>query len=96
MIVYSISGYIESCESLDAKITALQALIDSMLLKATEAIDDAGVASYMFDDGQVKITTNYRNFNEITLGIKNLERILQMYINKRNGHITVLRGRLNY
>ena len=92
----SIKEYIQSKTTLDSKIAAIENLIDLMILGSLEAIDNSGTASYSMDDGQMKVTTNYRSIPDITAGIKALEKILQMYINRRNGHVTVLRGRLNY
>lgn len=88
--------YIQSKTTLDARIAAVESLIDSMLLNSIEAIDNGGTASYSMDDGQMKVTTEYRSVKDISAGIKALEKILQIYINRRNGHVTVLRGRLNY
>lgn len=96
MVVYTIQEYIQSCESLDSKIKSIEALITAMMDQAFDAIGNTGTASYSMDDGQMKVTTNYRTMSEITQGIKDLEKLLQLYINRRNGSITVLRGRLNY
>lgn len=96
MVVYTISEYIESQSSIKAKIDAIQSLIDSMLSKAIEAVDNSGTAEYLLDDGQVRIQTKYRSAVEVSKGIERLESILQMYINRHNGRATVLRGRLNY
>lgn len=87
--------YIESRESLDAKIAAINALIDAMLLNTIDTIDDSGTMSYSMDDGQMKVTTQYRSTTDITKGIRSLERLKQIYISRRDGSITVLRGGLN-
>lgn len=88
--------YIQSKTTLDAKIAAVEALIDEMLLNSIESIGNGGTASYSMDDGQMKVMTQYRSVTEVSAGIKSLEKILQTYINRRNGSITVLRSRLNY
>lgn len=95
MIIYTVSEYIQSKTDLNSKICAIEALIDQMLVNAVEAIGNSGTASYSMDDGQMKVTTNYRSVDEITSGVKNLEKIKQIYVNRRNGHTVVLRGRLN-
>ena len=92
----NIKEYIQSKPSLDAKIAAIESLIDAMLLNAIGAVDDSGTASYSMDDGQIKVTTMFRSMTEIMSGIKHLEKIKQIYINRRNGHLTILRGRLKY
>lgn len=96
MIYCTTKEYIQSKESLDAKITAIEALIDAMLLNAVDTVDDSGTMSYSMDDGQMKVTTQYRSAEDITKGILSLEKLLHIYINRRDGHISVLRGRLNY
>jgi hypothetical protein len=92
----TIKEYIQSKSSLDSKIAAIESLIDAMILNSIEAVDNSGTASYSMDDGQMKVTTMYRSIKEITQGVKSLEQMKQMYVNRRNGHITVLRGRLKY
>lgn len=103
MEVCTVKEYIQSKSSLAAKIAAIEALIDKMLLDTIDTegtppdwIDNAGVASYTMDDGQMKVSTQYRSIDQVVNGIKALEKLLQMYINRSNGHVTVLRGRLNY
>lgn len=92
----TIKEYIQSKTTLLAKIKAIETLIDSMILNTAEAIDNSGVASYSMDSGQMKVTTEYRSVEDVQKGIKALEQTLQMYVNRYNGRITVLRGRLNY
>lgn len=92
----TVKEYIQSKTTLLEKINAIEALIDSMILNTAEAIDNSGVASYSMDSGQMKVTTNYRSVEEVNRGIKALEQTLQMYINRYNGRVLVLRGRLNY
>lgn len=96
MTTYTTKQYIQSKESLEAKITAIEALIDAMLLNTIDAIDDSGTASYTMDDGQMKISTEFRSLKQITDGVLALEKLLHIYINRHNGSITVLRGRLNF
>jgi len=92
----TVKEYIQSKKSLDLKIKAIGDLIDAMLLSAIDAIDTSGTASYSMDDGQMKVTTEYRSIEQITKGVKALESLQQLYINRRNGSITVLRSRLNF
>jgi len=96
IIVYTLSEYITSRASNKAKIEAIELLIDSMYDKMIDAIDDSGTASYTLDDGQMKISTEFRSLDQIIKGILALETQLQMYINRYNGRTTILRGRLNY
>lgn len=92
----TVKEYIQSKDSLWAKICAIEALIDSMLLNMVDSVEVGGTASYMMDDGQMKVNTVYRSVKDVTAGIKALQQLKQTYINRHNGHTTVLRGRLNY
>jgi hypothetical protein len=92
----TIKEYIQSKESLDAKIAAIELLIDDMIVSMAEGIGNSGTASYSIDDGQMKVMTQYRSVNEIANGVRALEKTLQMYMNRRNGSVTILRGKLNY
>lgn len=92
----TVKEYIQSKSSILEKIKAIESLIDAMILNTAEAIDNSGVASYSMDTGQTKVTTTYRSVEEVNKGIKALEQTLQMYINRYNGRVVVLRGRLNY
>ena len=94
--IYSISEYITSRASNKDKIEAIELLIDAMYAKMIDAIDDSGTASYTLDDGQMKISTEFRSLDQIIKGIQALETQLQMYINRYNGRTNILRGRLNY
>ena len=55
-----------------------------------------GTASYVMDDGQMKVTTIYRSVDDVIKGVEALQKLKQTYINRYNGHTTVLRGRLNF
>lgn len=95
--------YIASKTSLEAKIVAIDKLIDAMILDTIDAemnppdwVSNAGTASYMMDDGQMRVNTVYRSVDAIVIGIKALERLKQIYVNRFNGPLTVTRGRLNY
>lgn len=96
MTEYTIKEYVASKASIKAKIIAIEKLIDSMLLNAVEAIDNSGTASYSMDDGQMKVMTEYRSITDISKGIKSLEQIKNLYVNRHNGHVTVLRSKLKY
>lgn len=92
----TLKEYVQSKESYESKIVAIEALIDAMMINALDTIEDSGTASFSMDDGQMKVTTDFRSMSEITKGIHSLDSLKQMYINRRNGHIVVLRGRKNY
>jgi len=88
--------YVDSKTSILAKITAINALIDALLLETITSISNSGTASLSMDDGQMKITTGFRSIAEIKNGVIGLEQIKQIYVNRYNGRGVVLRGRKNY
>lgn len=87
--------YIQSKDTLDGKIGAIEALIDAMLANAIDIVEDSGTMSYSMDDGQMKVSTQYRSMKEVTKAILSLEQLKNLYVNRRNGHRTILRGKLN-
>lgn len=91
----NVKQYIQDKHTTYEKIQAIESLIDSMLINSIDAIGDSGFASYSMDDGQMKVTTEFRSLDQISKGILSLEKLLQMYVNRYNGHVTVLRGKLN-
>lgn len=93
---YNISTYIQEKSTIKAKIEAIDAIIDAMLTQALNIVENEGTASYSLDDGQVKISTQYTSMEQVEQGIRSLERLRNMYLNRLNGNITILRGKLNY
>lgn len=93
----TISIYIGNKTSDLEKIDAIEILIDSMLLKMTEAIGGQSVLidEYWMDDGQMKVKTSYRSISDIEQGISGLEKLKQRYINRYNGRSVVLRPAKN-
>jgi len=91
----TIREYIQSNSDLDSKIAAIDRLIDAMILNTIDTIEDSGTMAFTMDDGQMKVSTQFRSASDISNGIASLEKIKHMYVNRRNGHRTVLRGGLN-
>jgi len=71
----------------------LDILIDKAILLLADNIDGAAgnISSYELDDGQVRIKTGYRSMADIESGIKSLERMKQLYINRLYGRSVTLR-----
>lgn len=90
------SEYIRSKESLTDKICAIEAIISDMYTSMADNIGNTGTVSYSMDDGQMKVMTQYRSIEEMAKGIRELEKILQIYISGIKGRVTVMRGRKNY
>ncbi|WP_036384092.1 hypothetical protein [Muricauda sp. MAR_2010_75] len=93
MIYESISAFVGSKTTHADRITAIDALIDAMLLTLADATNGMNptVEEYQLDDGQMKIRTRYRSISDVEAGIKSLEKLKQMYVNRYNGHVSVLR-----
>ncbi len=89
----TITVYLESKLVLADRIRAIDALIDKSILSISEAVDGVGanISTYELDDGQVKIKTGYRSVADIEAGIKSLERMKNLYINKLYGRGVQLR-----
>lgn len=91
MVVFeSIAAYLGTCSGLNAKIAALDVIIDKILVSAAAAAESGHLDEYWWDDGHVKIRTKYRNMTDITKSILMYEQLRQMYINRKTGRITRL------
>ena len=88
----TISQYIESKTSLQAKIIAYDNLIEKMELTILTGIDTGGIIQTEVDDGFMKVRLNYRSVADMTQALAGLEMLRQRYINRHNGRCTVLRG----
>lgn len=87
----SASIYIDSRTSTRAKVTAINSIIDKlMVLAATAAENPSGpvmIDEYEINDGQSRIRTRYRSFDDIQKSIMSFEKLRQMYINRLNGRV---------
>ena len=90
MIFTSAREYIESCSSLQAKITAIDSIITALILTSTTASETDNINEYWLNDGQTQIKTIYRGVNQIQSSIQAFERLRQMYINRLTGRVSVL------
>jgi len=95
---YSIPAYLESKTKLLDRIQAIDVLIDNaILLMGTTVSGPAGnISSYELDDSQVRIKTGYRSMQEVEEGIRSLERMKQMYVNRLNGRAVVLQDKRTF
>lgn len=96
MADYTISGYIATAKSLSDKIIAIDTLIDSMLVKMTESIDTSDTISYRLDTGQMVINQEFRSVSDLEKSIEKLETLKQIYVNRLNGRVTIMRGGVNH
>jgi hypothetical protein len=88
----TITDYIESKTTLASKIQAYDAIISGLETTMLTAIESGHIKQYEFDDGLMKVRTEYRSVNDIANAMTGYERLRQMYINRYNGRVRVLRG----
>lgn len=91
MIVYDSCGiYVQSQTTLEAKLTAIDNVIDALILSgATMAVND-NIQEYSLNDGQTIIKTIYKGSVGIANAIKYWESIRQMYLNRLHGRMVRL------
>ena len=81
----SFRAYFEDADTLEAKVTRLNTIIDAQLtLAATSGLED-DVKEYRLNDGQTIINVTRRSVEEIMNTVRKLELVRQMYINRING-----------
>lgn len=91
MAVYfdSTGRYIESCTTLQQKITAIDniilILIGQLATPASSGSDN--ISEYQLNDGQTIIREVYRGTKGITDALNALEIQKQMYVNRLNGRV---------
>lgn len=86
MVTYSSAyKYIESCASLRAKITAIDAIIEALEATALKAAGTDNITEYRLNDGQTIIETIYKGADSVFKSIEAFEKMKQRYINKLNG-----------
>ncbi len=88
----TITQYLESKTTLQAKIAAYDKLIEGMENALAEGIVSGHILQTEVDDGFMKVRLNYRSVGDMTKALSGLEMLRQRYINRLNGRCTVLRG----
>lgn len=96
VIFESIAAYLGTCTSNQAKITAINSIIDSMLTAAATAAESGHLDEYWYDDGHVKIRTKFRSVNQITNAIQEYEKLKQLYLNRITGRMVRLMDDKNF
>ncbi len=91
MIYYENAGlYIESCTSIRAKITAINAIIDALMISAAKSATKAHITEYSLNTGQTQIKTSLRGTSAVMSAIQEMEVLKQMYIARlpNNGRVS--------
>jgi hypothetical protein len=89
-------AYIESQSDARSKITAIDQIIDALLVTSAKAALSEDVTEYWLDDGQTKIKTIRRSVESITKSIAGLRTLKNEYINQLNGRVMQLRDSKNF
>ena len=90
------SEYIQSCSTIDAKITAIDAVIDALMAAALRSAETGQFDEYWYDDGHIKIRNKYRTVANIQQSIRDFEQLRNMYAQRRTGRITRLKDGSNF
>ncbi len=96
IIFESASAYIESCTTLEARITAIDAIIDQLFTASAKAAESGHLDEYWFDDGHIKIRSKYRSVTEMTNSIAGFQRLRDMYANRKGGRMMRLKDVSNF
>jgi len=96
MIYDSAAIYIDNAQTLEDKITRIDAVINALQISALKAAETGNISEYSLDDGQTKIKTAYRDVVQVASSISAFERIKQTYINQLNGRVMRLMDQKNF
>lgn len=91
-------AYVASASSLQAKIDAIETIIlNNIALIGANTVGQAGGTNmYELDDGQIRIKVIYRSNKELLETNTALEAMQQMYIQRLDGRVTILRDKSTY
>lgn len=89
MVIYdSCKKYLQSATTLEAKISAIDAIIDALTLSAIDIANGGDqVNEYQLNDGQTIIREVYRGTQRIAAAINAFEAIKQRYVSRYNGRV---------
>lgn len=88
--------YIASQSSINAKITAIDAIIDALLITAADSAANAGISEYSLNDGQTIIRTTYRGPDAIYTSIQSFQKLKIWYQNQSMGRVVRLVDSKNF
>lgn len=96
LIFNSLGDYLQNCQSYEARVLALETLVDQLILAAANAATTGQYQEYWLDDGQSKTRIIYRNMNEIDRSILSTQKLIAYYKNQLQGRITRLMPGQNF
>lgn len=88
MVYFDTCGlYIQSCTTLQAKIAAIDLIIQALEDASLSAASSSNVSEYQLNDGQTIIKELFRGPKGIADSINAYEAIKQRYVNRLNGRV---------
>ncbi len=97
MVQYTSAAiYIDSQKSMVAKVNAINAIIDALMLTAASAASTDNIEEYWLNDGQTQIKTSYRGTEAVFQSIQAFEKLREIYINRLNGRMVRLVDSKNF
>lgn len=85
ILYYELYLNFETCTSIRAKITKIDAVIDALLTTALKSVQTGNRVEYQIDTGQTKQKVVYSSTESVTKAIQEYEKIRQIYVNKLTG-----------
>ena len=79
--------YIQSATSIQAKIAAIDAIIDALIVQSADAVLTQNLSEYQLNDGQTIIKQVYRGEKGITDAILAFEQMKYRYVRRLNGGV---------
>lgn len=88
MVEYSSGAvYVNSCTTTQARIVAIEAIIDVLMTTGLESAANGDLTEFYLDSGQTKITAKYRNPLDVLNAIKMYEGLKNLYIGRLNSRV---------
>lgn len=83
----SFDKYLGTCESIQAKILAIDLIIDQLLIAMTKAAAGEETTQYSLNDGQTVISATTRSVESISRSIVALEALQNRYRSRLHGRV---------
>lgn len=88
--------YIASCRSINAKLAAIDVIIDTLLVTAADSAGVADLSEYSLNDGQTIIRTIYKGTQAVMDAIMAFEKLKIYYQSKVTGRMVRLVDSKNF
>ena len=85
-----------SSDSVRAKITKIDAIIDQLLTTAMTSVTNGHIAEYEMDNGQTRTNVTYSKTSEVTSAIQSYEKLKSFYESKLRNRVVTLVDQSNF